>query len=105
MTLEEWIAKKSRDAIRTEINSIAEALGAGSNETLKRNAMTTAKSFLKTNKLADPITLARASFYVALKKTGENAEEKVKLIIDNNGNTNRWWLYIIPMLEKHFPIG
>lgn len=100
MNTEERIARNSEDIVRKEIASIAQAIGVGSDEELKQSAMNVAKSFLETNELAEPITLARASFYVALKKNRPHPEREVKSIIHNNGTPNRWWIYLVPIMEK-----
>jgi hypothetical protein len=99
MSLHDRIASSSLVLVRREIESVSRALAVDTNTELEQNAMAIAERFLQWNKVADPITVARASFYVALKHKDRAANEKVDAIIRNNGKTNRWWLYIAPMME------
>jgi L-rhamnose mutarotase len=100
MSLHDRIASSSLILIRSEIESVSRALALGEDKGLERNAMAIAERFLQWNKVADPITVARASFYVALKQVDDSANEKVDAIIRNNGKKNRWWLYVAPMMES-----
>jgi len=98
--IEKQIARCSEEAVYQEVTSIAETIGAGSDEGLKQKAMGIAKSFLKSNKLVEPVTLARASFYLALKDNDSHPERTIKSIIHNSRTTNRWWMYLLPTMEK-----
>jgi len=101
MKLEERIARASEDAVYREIVSISKVIGVESNQDVIESAIKIAKSFLKANKLIEPITLARASFYIAAKEQQELTKEKIRSLIHNNGTTNRWWMYLVPLVERN----
>jgi len=87
--------------IRKEIRSIAQAVGTTREEHLEKKALQIAESFLSVNELIDPTTLARASFYVAFREARRHSAKEVNQIINNNGEANRWWLYLVPELNEH----
>jgi len=90
----------SHKIIVDEIDSIAKSTGTYSNKELTDYARKIAWAFAKENRVLDPITLARASFFAALKKFDENPIAHIKPIINNKGKTNRWWLYLAPVIER-----
>ncbi|MCJ7759667.1 hypothetical protein MUP59_00790 [Candidatus Bathyarchaeota archaeon] len=102
MGYEQMLLESSMDIIRKEVKSIADAVITDSKETLKKDAESIAQCFLLANSLADPVTLARASFYLALKDNRMRCKDSVKKIIHNNGTKNEWWTYLVPVLEKHY---
>ena len=90
----------SENMTHEEIISISKGAGLESNQEIVENAKRIAMGFLKENDLTEPITLARASFYVAIKESVGVTDEIIKLLIHNNGKTNRWWMYLVPFVEK-----
>jgi hypothetical protein len=101
LNLNQWIIKHNESAINKEISSIAVTLRIASDNALKKDALSIARSFLEINNCADPVTLARASFYLALKRAKMAPENKVKQIVHNNGSQNRWWVQLLPVLINH----
>lgn len=105
MKIEEQIARASENIAYDEIISIGKEIDLESNPDIIESAKKIASDFLKENNLTEPITLARASFYVAVKESLELTEENIKSLIHNNGKTNRWWIYLAPLVEKHSKRG
>lgn len=92
-------------ALRKEIDSISDSFSSKSKEVIKEKAEKIALSYLATNKVVHADTLARSSFYIALKQFDSQADSKINLLINNNGKTNRWWLYLVPILQKYLRIN
>jgi len=90
----------SRAVISEEIEGISKTIDNRLKEEIKVKALEIAFEYLKNNANSDPVTLARASFYIALKEYKCAAEKNVNQLINNNGKRNRWWLYIIPLVER-----
>jgi len=86
--------------ISTEIEEISKTIESSLKEKIKEKALEIAFEYLQKNAKSDPVTLARASFYIALKEYKCVTEKNVNQLINNNGKRNRWWLYIIPLVEK-----
>lgn len=101
MAYEQMLLESSMDIIRKEVKSIADVVSADSKETLTKDAESIAQCFLQANILADPVTLARASFYLALKDKRMSSKDSIKRIIHNNGTKNEWWTYLVPVLAKY----
>ncbi len=101
MKIEKQIVRASEDIVHKEIIGISKAIGVESNRDMIERAMTIAADFLKTNSLTEPITLARASFYIAIKDCEGLTEKEIKILIHNNGKTNRWWMYLVPLIERY----
>jgi hypothetical protein len=93
-------ATYGQDILTKEIEEIAEIVGDQITEEVKEKAIRIALNYFLQNINADPQTLARASFYIALKKYKCNAEKSVNTLINNNGKQNHWWLYVVPLIEK-----
>lgn len=93
--------KRARKKILVdEIYSIAKSTRTQTNIELINYAKEIALDFAEENRILDPITLARASFFTALKKFDQNPRKHIKPIINNMGKRNRWWLYLAPLVEK-----
>ena len=92
--------RQTENLISEEIDSIIQTLYGEKKDELRNDAETIAKSYLKLNGLADPITLARSSFYIAMKKVDENPTSKIKIIKNNNGKMNKWWIHLVPIIEN-----
>lgn len=101
MTVGEFQMLQNKGMINKEIESMARNICGESEKSLKISAMSIAKSYLTVNSLVNPITLARSSFYIALKEIDRHPETKIKQIINNNEKTNKWWMYLVPIIEKH----
>lgn len=99
MSLGQWIARTSGEVVRQEISAIAGATGVSSKQ-VAEDALKVARSFLALDELAHPVTLARASFFIALKKSVKNPEGKIQAIIHANGQPDRWWVYLVPVIER-----
>lgn len=100
LKMNERIARASKNIVLEEIFSIGKEIGVESKREIIENAQKIASDFLKNNNLTEPITLARASFFVAMKESERLTEKEIMSIIHNNGKTNRWWLYLAPLVER-----
>jgi len=89
-----------QEVITREIDEIAEVVGNQLTEEMKEKAKKIALDYFGQNINTDPQTLARASFYIALKEYKCDAEKSVGTLINNNGKQNHWWLYVVPIVEK-----
>lgn len=89
-----------QEILTKEIDEIADIVGSNLTKEIKETATRIAIEYIQQNVHADPETLARASFYIALKEYKCNPEKSVNAIITNHGKENRWWLYMAPLLEK-----
>lgn len=106
MELKEQIARISKIIVYNEIVSISETIGVELNRSvIEENARKIALDFLEENRLTEPVTLARASFYIAMKDSLNPTLENIKSLIHNNGKTNRWWIYLAPLVEKYSKRG
>jgi len=101
MKIEEQIVRLSKDIVDKEIISISKAIDVEADRDIIEKAMKIATDFLNANSLTEPITLARASFYIAIKDSQRLTQEGIKLLIHNNGKTNRWWMHLAPLVERH----
>lgn len=90
----------SHQILTKEIEEIAAVVGKDLTEEVKQSAIKIALEYFEQNSKTDPETLARASFYIALKEYKCTAERNVHTLINNNGKKNSWWLYIVPLVEK-----
>ena len=86
--------------ISDEVSSILKTLYGDIKEDIKESAEDIAKFHLKQNYLADPITLARSSCYLALKKFDLDPKSKIRIITNNNSQKNKWWIYLVPIIEQ-----
>lgn len=90
----------SQEILSKEIDEIAVVIGNQLTKEVKQNATKIALDYFEQNTNIDLQTLARASFYIALKDYKCNAEKSVKILINNNGKKNRWWLHVLPLVER-----
>lgn len=95
-----FYVRQTENLVSEEIDSIMHTLYGENKNELKNDAETIAKSYLKINGLTDPITLARSSFYIAMKKVDEDPTSKIKVIKNNNGKKNKWWIHLVPIMEN-----
>ena len=88
--------------LASEIDTVAEDLQIPRNkDKLKQQAKEIGLSFLSINRNANPVTVGRASFFIALRKTDAQASKNaVPKITRNNGHTNKWWFYLYPVIER-----
>jgi len=93
-----WVIKR---IISKEIENTAKVVQTASDKVLKQKALDIATFYLEIKRVVDPITLARAAFYVALKETGCDSRIKRETMIRGNGDKNRWWIYLVPVLERY----
>jgi hypothetical protein len=93
-------ATYGKEVLTKEIEEIAKVVGNQLTEEVKENAKRIALDYFPQNINIDPQTLARASFYIALREYKCNAEKSVSTLINNNGKQNHWWLYLVPLVEK-----
>ena len=89
-----------QELLTKEISEIADIVGNELTEEVKERATKIAFDYYKDNENTDPETVARASFYIALKEFKCNPENSVYLIINNHGKRNRWWLYVVPLVKN-----
>ena len=94
-----WLSRRSDRLFSDEVDRLVQVVGWNDKE-LKERAIIIAKAFLKFNKHVNPITLARASFYIALKERDPLAYKKIELITNNGGRKNYWWRYLVSPIEK-----
>jgi len=100
MPICKFLVHQTETLASKEIETIMQTVLGEKNETLKENAEQIVRSYIKINEVINPITLARSSFYIALKEMYPDPESKVKMIINNNGKTNKWWMHLVPVIEK-----
>jgi hypothetical protein len=93
-------AAYGQEVLTKEIEEVAEVVGNQFAEEIKEKAKKIALDYLVHNANTDPQTLARASFYIAIKEYKCDAEKSVNVLINNNGKKNHWWLYVVPLIEK-----
>jgi hypothetical protein len=89
-----------QEVLTKEIEEIAAVVSNQLTEEMKEKAKRIAFDYFGRNVDIDPQTLARASFYIALKEYKCKAEKSVNTLISNNGKQNHWWLYVVPLVEK-----
>lgn len=89
-----------KDIIKREIIEISEIACPEKKSEISEMAKKIAFDYFLENVNSDPSTLARASFFIALKKYNCASGENVKRLINNNGKKNRWWLNLLPIVEK-----
>jgi hypothetical protein len=90
-----------QEVLTREIEEVAEVVGNQLTEEMKEKAKKIALGYLAKNINTDPQTLARASFYIALKEYKCDVEKSLDVLINNNGKQNYWWLYVVPLVEKY----
>ena len=92
----------SRQAILAdEIDTVAEEIGPCSDKDLvKGEAKSIGLAFLDHDKNVSPVTVGRASFFIALRKVDPSAEEKAWVITNNNGHFNKSWFYLYQVIER-----
>jgi hypothetical protein len=90
----------TQEILSKEIDELAIVIGNTLTEEVKQNARKIALDYFEQNSNADLDTLARASFYIALKEYKCSAEKSAKVLTSNGGKKNRWWLYVVPLVER-----
>jgi hypothetical protein len=83
-----------------EIDELAGIISNSFTHEVKENARKIAFDYFNENTNADPDTIARASFYIALKEYKCDAEKSAKVLVTDGGKKNSWWLYIVPIIER-----
>jgi hypothetical protein len=86
--------------IKKEINEVLDITCKENKAEIIKMATKIAFDYFVDNVNSDPVTLARAAFFIALKKYDCASDENVKILINNNGKKNRWWLHLLPIVEK-----
>jgi len=100
MSVSKLFIRPSLDIAHKEIKGITQTVFGDRHERIETNANDIARRYLEINKLVNPITLARSSFYIALKKESSNPNSKIQLIKHNNGRENKWWIHLVPIIEQ-----
>lgn len=90
----------SKGKMKREIKEIATITCRENEADIEEMATKIAFEFFEKHINSDPITVARASLFIALKKHQCTSEENVSILINNNGKKNRWWLHLLPIIEK-----
>ncbi|MCJ7635838.1 hypothetical protein MUP77_26035 [Candidatus Bathyarchaeota archaeon] len=89
-----------KDIIKKEINEISGITCIEKRTEISEMATKIAFDYLAQNVNSDPVTLARAAFFVALKTHDCASDENIRILMENNGKKNRWWLHLLPVLER-----
>lgn len=89
-----------KDRIRKEIKEISGITCVEKESEVEEMAQKIAFDFFENHTHSDPVTVARASLFIALKNYKCTSEKTVQILINNNGKMNRWWLRLLPIIEK-----
>ena len=98
-----YLLKVKEKNSRNEIYSICALIDVVDRDSFCLRAEKIATSFLRENELINPITLARSSCYIALKEISSEPETQIEVIRYNNGHENKWFMHLVPVIEKRLP--
>jgi len=98
-----YLLKVKEETSRKEINSISSLIDVADRASFSVRAEEIASIFLQSNNLINPITLARSSCYIALTEISSEPETQIETIRNNNGRENKWFMHLVPMIEKELP--
>jgi len=100
-----FLSHLKRTNSRNEINTLSSVIDVEDKDSFCRRAQEIAFFFLQSHELINPITLARSSCYIALKevKSEPEAARAIETIRHNNGQENKWFMHLVPIIEKGLP--
>ena len=89
-----------------EIETVADEIEISRDKAqLKEEAKNIGLTFLRINENANPVTVGRASFFIALRRVDPKANHAAARITNNNGHRNKWWFYLYPVIERTIESG